>query len=67
MTFIVNASKDGEVTVTVRLSVVVALAKAQALLEEGWQVFITGPDGICYHPSEFDQLLLLSPALRSAT
>jgi hypothetical protein len=65
VTFIVSASKGEDVTVTVRLSVVVAIAKAQAFLEEGWQVFITGPDGIRYHPCDFDQLLLLSPALRS--
>jgi hypothetical protein len=43
VTFIVSASKGEDVTVTVRLSVVVAIAKAQAFLEEGWQVFITGP------------------------
>jgi hypothetical protein len=61
--FIVHASRDGETTTTVRLSVVVAAAKGLALAEEGWQVFITGPDGIRYQPSEFDKLLILSPAL----
>jgi hypothetical protein len=65
VTFIVNASKGEDVAVTVRLSVVVAIAKARSLLDEGWQVFITGPDGIRYYPAEFDKLLLLSPALRS--
>jgi hypothetical protein len=65
VTFIVNASKGEDVAVTVRLSVVVAIAKGQSLLADGWQVFITGPDGIRYDPSEFDKLLLLSPALRS--
>ena len=50
---------------TVRLSVVVAIAKGRALAEEGWQVFITGPDGNRYHPAEFDRLLSLSPALHS--
>ena len=50
---------------TIRLSVVVAIAKGQALAEEGWQVFITGPDGIRYYPSEFDKLLSFSSALRS--
>jgi hypothetical protein len=65
VTFIVNASKGEDVAVTVRLSVVVAIAKGQSLLDEGWQVFITGPDGVRYDPSDFDKLLLLSPALRS--
>jgi hypothetical protein len=64
VTFIVHASKGEEATTTIRLSVVVAIAKGRALAEEGWQVFITGPDGIRYHPSEFDKLLSLSPALR---
>jgi hypothetical protein len=63
--FIVHASRDGETTTTIRLSVVVAVAKGLALAEEGWQVFITGPDGIRYSPSEFGKLLLLSPALNS--
>ena len=64
MTFIVEASRDEETTTTVRLSVVVAIAKARALAEEGWQVFITAPDGTRYRPSEFDRLLSFSPALR---
>jgi hypothetical protein len=63
--FIVHASRDEETTTTVRLSVVVAVAKGLALAEEGWQVFITGPDGIRYYPSEFGKLLSLSPALHS--
>jgi hypothetical protein len=62
--FIVRASR-GEATTTVRLGVVVAIARGQALAEEGWQVFIAAPDGIRYYPSEFDKLLSLSPALRS--
>jgi hypothetical protein len=63
VTFIVHASRGEEVTTTVRLSVVVAIAKGQTLAEEGWQVFITGPDGIRYHPPEFERLLSLNPAL----
>ena len=43
----------------------VAIAKARALAEEGWQVFIVGPDGARYYPSEFDKLLSFSPALQS--
>jgi hypothetical protein len=65
VTFIVNASRGEEATSTVRLSVVVAIAKGRTLAEEGWQVFITGPDGIRYCPAEFDKLLSLSPALQS--
>ena len=64
MTFIVHATRGEAATTTVRLSVVVAIAKGRALLEEGWQVFITGPDGIRYYPSEFDRLLSLCPVLR---
>ena len=51
--------------VTVRLNVVVAIAKAQALLEDGWEVYISTPDGSRYYPADFDELLSLSPALRS--
>jgi hypothetical protein len=65
VTFIVHASRSEEATTTVRLSVVVAIAKGRALAEEGWQVFITGPDGIRYAPSEFDQMLSPSPAPHS--
>jgi hypothetical protein len=65
VTFIVQASRGEEVTTTIRLSVVVAIAKGRALAEEGWQVFITAPDGVRYYPAEFDRLLSLSPALHS--
>jgi hypothetical protein len=65
VTFIVHASRDEDATTTVRLSVVVAIAKGRALAEEGWQVFITGPDGIRYYPAEFEKLLLLNPALQT--
>jgi hypothetical protein len=65
VTFIVQASRGEETTTTIRLSVAVAIAKGRTLAEEGWQVFITGPDGIRYHPSEFDRLLSFNPALRS--
>lgn len=65
VTFIVHASRGEDATTTIRLSVVVAIAKGRLLAEEGWQVFITGPDGVRYDPSEFDKLLSLSPALYS--
>ena len=64
MSFIVKASRAEDTLVTVRLSVVVAIAKAHALLDEGWQVSITAPDGVSYHPADFNRLLLQSPALR---
>ena len=65
MTFIVHASRGENVTTTVRLSVVVAIAKGLAFVEEGWQVVIIGPDGVRYDPSEFEKLLSFSPALQS--
>jgi hypothetical protein len=65
VTFIVHASRGEEITTTIRLSVAVAIAKGRTLAEEGWQVFIVGPDGTRYDPSEFDELLSTSPALHS--
>jgi hypothetical protein len=64
VTFIVNASRGEEAAVTVRLSGAGAIAKARSLLEAGWQVFITGPDGVRYHPPDFDKLLSLSSTFR---
>jgi hypothetical protein len=63
--FMVHASRGEDVTTTIRLSVAVAIAKGRTLADEGWQVFITGPDGVRYAPSEFDRLLSLDPVLRS--
>lgn len=65
MAFIVHASRGEDSATTIRLSVVVAIAKGRSLAEAGWQVFITGPDGIRYYPSEFDNLLSRGPALHS--
>jgi hypothetical protein len=56
VTFIVYASRGGVEMTTVRLSVVVAIAKGRALIDDGWQVFITDPSGTRYYPSEFDKL-----------
>jgi hypothetical protein len=67
VTFIVHASKGEDVAETIRLSVVVAIAKGRSLLDEGWQVYITGPDGIRYYPAEFEKLLLLGSGLRSGS
>ena len=67
MTFIVQASRGEDVTTTIRLSVVVAIAKALALAEDGWQVFIIGPDGVRYYPPEFEKLLSLVPHFSPAS
>jgi hypothetical protein len=61
-TFIVHASKNEDVATTVRLRSAAAVAKAIALADEGWQVFITGPDGNRYYLSEFEDLLPSSSA-----
>ena len=65
MTFIVHASRGEDATTTVRLSLVVAIAKGLTFVEEGWQVFIVGPDGVRYDPPEFEKLLSLSPTPQS--
>lgn len=65
VTFIVHASRDEDATTTIRLSVAAAIAKGRALADEGWQVVITGPDGIRYGPPEFDKLLSRNPAPHS--
>jgi hypothetical protein len=65
VTFIVHASRGEDTTTTIRLSVVVAIAKGRSLTEEGWQVFVTAPDGIRYYPSEFNKLLSYSPVLHA--
>jgi hypothetical protein len=62
VTFIVHASRGEETLTTIRLSPAAAIAKGYALAADGWTVFITGPDDVRYHPSEFDRLLSLGPA-----
>jgi hypothetical protein len=57
MTFILEASRDADALTTFRLGAA-ASAKADALIKEGWQVVITGPDGTRYRPFEFDRLAL---------
>ncbi len=64
MAFIVHASRGEKSATTIRLSVVVAVAKGLALEQAGWHVFITGPDGVRYSPEDFEKLLLLNPAIR---
>jgi hypothetical protein len=65
VTFIVHASRGEAATTTVRLSVAAAVVKGRTLADEGWQVVITGPDGIRYCPPEFDKLLSRNPAAHS--
>jgi hypothetical protein len=57
VTFIMHASKDDAVTITFRLQVVAAVAKARSLADAGWNVFIIGPDEVRYSSAEFDKLL----------
>jgi hypothetical protein len=56
VTFIVHASKDEAVVITVRLRVAAAIAKARALTDAGWDVYVISPDGIRYRPADFDRL-----------
>jgi len=63
--FIVHASKGEDITTTIRLGVVVAVAKGRTLARDGWQVFITGPDGSRYDPPEFERLLSFDAELPS--
>jgi len=61
MTFILHASKEEEVVSTIRLSVIVAVAKGRALAKEGWQVSIEAPNGIRYASTDFEKLLSSYP------
>jgi hypothetical protein len=60
LTFIVHASRGETVVITVRLRVAAAIAKARALSDAGWNVYIVSPDDIRYSPTEFDRLLACS-------
>jgi hypothetical protein len=57
MAFTIHASTDSARTQTIRISPVNAVARARALLEAGWRVHITGPDGRDFQPEHFDELL----------
>jgi len=59
VTFIVHASRGEDVRITVRLSAAAAIAKARSLHDEGWQVYITRPDGMRHYPQTFNELLAL--------
>jgi hypothetical protein len=55
--FSIHASKDGQMVTTVRIGPTVTVARARALLNEGWQVHVTDENGRQYGPAELDQLL----------
>jgi hypothetical protein len=57
VTFIVHASKDDAVAITIRLQAVAAVARARLLADAGWSVFIIGSDEVRYSASQFDKLL----------
>jgi hypothetical protein len=57
VTFIVHASKGDAITITLRLQVIAAVAKARTLTDAGWDVYIIGPDEVRYLPGDFDRLL----------
>jgi hypothetical protein len=60
MTFTIHASKDGHMTQTLRIDPEIAVAKARALLDTGWEVHITDPAGQRYRPEAFDRLCSFS-------
>lgn len=60
MTFTIHASKNGQSVVTVRITPVVAIEKARALENSGWQVHITDSAGHPFDASNFDRLSSLA-------
>ena len=56
MTYAIHASRDGRSVVTIRISPAVAVEKARALEELGWQVHVTDSAGHQYDPQDFDRL-----------
>jgi hypothetical protein len=60
MTFVIHASKDGQSVVTVRISPVAAVDKANLLQGLGWQVHITDSAGHQFDPSDFERLISIN-------
>jgi hypothetical protein len=56
-TFTIHASRDGETIEAARTSPTMTVAKARALLNDGWQVHITDTNGRRYQPETFEQVL----------
>jgi hypothetical protein len=65
VTFIVHASRGEDVATTFRLSAAVAVAKGRTFAEDGWDVFITDPEGRRYYPSDFEELLSFGAAVQT--
>ena len=57
MTYTINASRNGQSVVTVRISPEAAVDKASLLESLGWQVHITDSAGCLFGVSDFYQLL----------
>jgi hypothetical protein len=55
--FSIHATKGGQSMTTVRIGPAVTVAKARALLKDGWQVHVTDVAGQRYEPAQLDQLL----------
>jgi hypothetical protein len=55
--FSIHATKGGQSMTTVRIGPTVTVAKARALLKDGWQVHVTDAAGQHYEPAQLDQLL----------
>ena len=56
MTFLIEAKKDGRDASAIRALVPDALDVAQKLVDDGWTVSITCPEGGRYWPNQFDLL-----------
>ena len=57
MTFFIEAKKDGQDASTIRARAPNALHVARKLLDDGWSVSGTCPEGSLYWPAQFDLLL----------
>ena len=55
--FSIHASKDGQSVTTVRIGLAATVAKAEALLQSGWQVQVTDAAGRQYGYGRFDAML----------
>jgi hypothetical protein len=59
MTYAINASKNGQSVITLRINPVAAVDKARLLERLGWQVHITDSAGHQFDSRDFDRLLLI--------
>ena len=56
MTFTIHASKDGNLSQTMRIDAATAVRRAEVLLLSGFQVHITDSQGSRYQPEDFHRL-----------